>query len=345
MASLLTVVKKEIQTVVVDTVNPTAGYANAEDVNYDNSSSGLTATQLQAATDELAQDKHTHTNKAILDATEAPYTVAEQQKLQSLELTTDLVSKETRVNTSEGLTGGKALDSDIDLALDLNSLPTTTDIIDPVSGYLVVVKDGVQSKTSSQNLPYPSGFRVVGDVSPLAPDRSSLEVVSSGNTNIAISQNTPPRLEEDIHHSVDGYVFVVVLSEAQKQTGVNSYIQDSTDFPSGNLLFDGDQLMWVADDNNPSTGKWIQLETGDAVIDFNGRVGKVSPQLGDYPASLIPMSDGKTVEQTVSALPHHTEASFEPTTAKAGDFWTDTTDPVNHVFKVYFNGAWVALLS
>lgn len=65
---------------------------NAVDVPYTNTTSGLTATDVQAAIDEvegridtLEGTDHTHSNKAVLDATTASFTTADETKLDGIE--------------------------------------------------------------------------------------------------------------------------------------------------------------------------------------------------------------------------------------------------------------------
>lgn len=69
----------------------------AAEVPYDNTSSGLAATDTQTAVDEvegrvdtLEGDSHTHANKTVLDNTTASYTTAEETKLAGIEAGADV---------------------------------------------------------------------------------------------------------------------------------------------------------------------------------------------------------------------------------------------------------------
>jgi len=93
----------------------------ANEVPYDNSISGLTATDVNGAIDEvearvesLEADSHTHPNKAILDNIEVAYTTAMNNKLTGIEsgATADMTPTEilTAIKTVDGT--GSGLDAD-----------------------------------------------------------------------------------------------------------------------------------------------------------------------------------------------------------------------------------------
>ena len=127
---------------------------SAAEVEYSNGTSGLSATNVQAALDEveartdaLEVDTHTHNNKAVLDATTASYLSAEKTKLAGIEsgATGDQTASEilTAVKTVDGT--GSGLDADTVDGLEgasLTSAGSSVVLTGDVTGTTAVAADG-----------------------------------------------------------------------------------------------------------------------------------------------------------------------------------------------------------
>lgn len=289
------VVKKEYQTVIVDTINEVSPVANADDVIYD---SGVTPITVEEAIDELFSDKHTHANKQILDAIEEPFTTADRVKLDSFNEEAVYVETSRNINTLEGLSGGGNLEMDKNLKLSLKDLPEDSrENIDPFTDFIITVDGaGNQYKTKIGGLVTQGATRVIGYVAPTVDLSTTSFTVIDGvmevppTENTSISQGVPPVTENPIFKNVDGYTFIVRLPDELKQTGFLSSIT-GTD----NLVFDEDQFIWSSAKN-----QWVQMEVGDAVISVHGRVGNVVGAFGDYTAKQVVMADGNDAPTSIT---------------------------------------------
>lgn len=282
------VVKKEYQTVLVDTLNEAVEVVQAGDVIYDKSG---TPESVQEALDELFSEKHTHANKAILDEIEVAFKTADKAKLDSFNDEAEYVEISRNINTLAGLSGGGNLGTDRILSLSLKDIPEDPrETIDAVGDFVITVDAaGNQFKTKVGGLPVQGATRIIAYVSPpLDNSVTYFDVVdgvmeSPPTANTVITQGVAPISESDIFGSVDGYTFIVRLPEELKQTG---FMSELTGTP--NLVFDEDQFVWAAARN-----QWVQLEVGDAVISVHGRVGNVVAQVGDYTGQQVMMADGE----------------------------------------------------
>lgn len=284
---MVEVIKKEYQTVVVDTINELPPLGTASDVIYDDAG---TPSNVQAALDELFSEKHTHANKAILDATEQPFTNADKNKLDSFNDEAEYVEITRNIFTTNGIAGGGTLASDRNLQLSLKDIPEDPrPFIDAVGDFVITVDAaGNQYKTKIGGLPFQGATRLIAYVTPPLDNSTTYFDVVDGvlesppTENTQIVQGVAPTTESDVFDNVDGYAFIVRLPDELKQSG---FLSEITGTP--NLVFDEDQFIWSSE-----KGQWVQLEVGDAVISVHGRFGKVVSQVGDYTGKQVMMADG-----------------------------------------------------
>lgn len=298
---MVEVIKKDYQTIVVDTINEIPPLGTAADVIYDH---GGTPESVQEALDELFSDNHTHANKAILDATEQPYTNVDKAKLDSFNPEADYVEGTRNIFTTNGIVGGGNLATDRHLQLSLKDITVDTrPSVDPVNDYIVTVDQaGNQFLTKLGAFPTLGATRVIAYVEPPLDNSVNYFTVSDGVmeappvNNVTITKGVAPVPENDIFQNVDGYAFIVRLPEPLKQTGFLSEITGVS-----NLVFDEDQFVWSAEKS-----QWVQMEVGDAVISVHGRFGNVVGATGDYNAEQVFMTDSNgtptaiTVQSEVS---------------------------------------------
>jgi len=139
----------------VSSINQSAGGGvsaptDAVGISFDNTASGLSATEVQGAidevearTDSLESSGHTHTNSAILDATTASFLTADETKLDGIEAgatadqtTTDLglenVDNTSDINKPVSTAQQTALDGKVDDAQVLTNVPAGAVFTDTV---------------------------------------------------------------------------------------------------------------------------------------------------------------------------------------------------------------------
>ena len=301
MTRTIEVVKKEVQVIEVDSLNPNPNIDNAININYDNSTSGLDSVNVQEAIDELSEEKYSFIDeeqKALLDNIKN-----DVQRITELE--------GTRINAGLGLGGGGILENDVTINLDMSELENddSSGQVDVADEMIVRRADGRQVRVSASLLPAQGGFLPVGYVKPIDGDETRLEICNRDgsflNGETILFKQAPP-VDTRLRRNVDGYMYRVVLNTSQRQTGVFSQIQSDADGnPIRDLLFDQDQILWCAENILlPSgEGNWTQLEVGDALLSFNNRVGIITPLIGDYDSDLIEMADGdRTVDARILDL-------------------------------------------
>lgn len=120
---------------VLDGIEPnaTADQSSAE-VPYTNTTSGLAATNVQAALDEidatvdsLSTDSHTHSNIAVLDATQESFTTVLKNKLDGIEANATADQSSSEVSYDNAVSGLTA--TNVKTAIDeLAAAPPTLDI-------------------------------------------------------------------------------------------------------------------------------------------------------------------------------------------------------------------------
>lgn len=155
--------------------NQTSGSDNASDIKYDNSSSGLTAENVQEAIDEIASS-----NSGANDATDYSL-LANKPSINGVTLVGNLTSEDLNLGSSDGADGFSPIIDVIEI--EGGHKVTITDANDTESFNVMDGKDGADAEVP-EALPNPNALTLTGAVSAVydGSEAVTVEIPSDGGS-------------------------------------------------------------------------------------------------------------------------------------------------------------------